>query len=189
MKNRFLVLGIALILALATAACNRNERAGKLDKDQVRAALDKAGYNDVKVDVDNDKGVVTLSGNAASPEVKAKAEDVAKSVSGNYVVANEIGIRPEGAESEARKVESNLDDAIKSDWKALVAANKWEDQHINADVKNGVLRLKGDVDTPSQRAAIEKEAAKLPHVQQVVNELDIKSAKGKKKAAPMSAQE
>jgi fructose-bisphosphate aldolase class II len=69
------------------------------------------------------------------------------------------------------------------------AKNKWENQHINADVKNGVLTLKGDVDTPGQRAAVEKAAAKIPNVEQVVNELQVKSAKKGKTSAAQSASE
>ena len=41
----------------------------------------------------------------------------------------------------------------------------------------GVITLKGDVDRPAQRAAMEKTASSLPGVQQVVNELDVKGAK------------
>ncbi len=54
-------------------------------------------------------------------------------------------------------------------------------------MKNGVLTLKGDVDTPQMRADVEKAAAKLPNVQQVVNELEVKNAKGNKKAAGQAA--
>jgi osmotically-inducible protein OsmY len=37
--------------------------------------------------------------------------------------------------------------------------------------------LKGDVDTAGQRQQVEKLAASVPNVQQVVNELDVKGAK------------
>jgi hyperosmotically inducible periplasmic protein len=190
MRNRILALGIALIMFFALAACSNNKReANKLDKDQVRAALDNAGYKDVKFDIDNDKDVVTLTGDVPQADAKTKAEEAVKNVAGNYVIANEIAVRPEGMESQAKKVDSNLDDAIKSDWKALEAANKWGNQHINADVNNGVLTLKGDVDTESQRTQIEKSAAKLPNVQQVVNELQVKNAKNANKKKTTAAQE
>ena len=81
-------------------------------------------------------------------------------------------------ESTARKVESNTDDAIEDHFKAAIAANHWENQHIRSDAKNGVLTLDGDVDTSAQRAAVERAAAKIPGVQQVVNKLEVK---GKKK--------
>jgi osmotically-inducible protein OsmY len=40
-----------------------------------------------------------------------------------------------------------------------------------------VLTLKGDVDTSDQRQQVEKLAASVPNVQQVVNELDVKVGK------------
>ncbi|HWR37074.1 MAG TPA: BON domain-containing protein [Clostridia bacterium] len=187
MKIKWLIVALALMLAFSIACTSNRNKAGNLKDDTVKNALAQAGYDDVRVDIDNDKGVVTLNGNVKSQEDKSRAEQVARSVAAKYVVANELGVRPEGAEGEARKVESNLDDAIKSDWKALEAKMSWENQHINADVKNGVLTLKGDVDTPGQRAEVEKAAAKLPHVQQVVNELEVKSAKHSKKAASQTA--
>jgi osmotically-inducible protein OsmY len=83
----------------------------------------------------------------------------------------------------ARGVQSNTDDAIQDHWKAVVAGHNWKNQHVDADVKNGVITLKGDVDTPAQRTAMEKTAASIPGVQQVVNELEVKGAKRKKAAA------
>ncbi|HVG92214.1 MAG TPA: BON domain-containing protein, partial [Alphaproteobacteria bacterium] len=94
-------------------------------------------------------------------------------------VSNEIGVRPEGAESEAKKIDSNVDDAIEKDFKAVIIAHRLEKQHIRFDAKNGVLTLKGDVDTSNQREQVEKLAAAVPNVQQVVNELDVKGAKRK----------
>lgn len=180
MKTKFLALGMALLLIFGVACSSNKKSSAKLDDDTVKNQLQQAGLNDVKVDVDNDKKVVKLEGNVKTDAEKAQAEQIARQAAPDFVVANEVGIRPEGAESQARKVEGNLDDAIKNDWKALEAQNNWGDQHIRTDVKNGVLTLKGDVDTPQMRADVEKAAAKLPNVQQVVNELDVKSAKGKK---------
>ena len=112
----------------------------------------------------------------ANPIVKAGR--VAQQAAPGKVVANELAVRPEGMESTARKVESNTDDAIEDHFKAAIAANHWENQHIRSDAKNGVLTLDGDVDTSAQRAAVERAAAKIPGVQQVVNKLEVK---GKKK--------
>ena len=104
---------------------------------------------------------------------------MAKTAAAGYVVSDEIGVRPEGNESPARKIDSNLDSAIEKDFKAVIIANRMEKQHIRFDAKNGVLTLKGDVDNASQRAQVEKLAADVPNVQQVVNELDVKGAKKK----------
>jgi len=189
MKTRFLPLGLAILMILGlSVACSNNKRAG-IDEDQVKNQLQQAGLNDVKVHVDNDKKVVRLDGDVQTDQQKDQAEQIAKQAAPAYVVSNEIGVRPENASGQAGKVDSNLDDGIKSDWKALEAKNNWGNQHINADVKNGVLTLKGDVDTPAQRTAIEKAAATIPNVTQVVNELDVKSAKHNKKSNAQTATE
>ncbi len=94
-------------------------------------------------------------------------------------MANEILVQPEGMEGDAKKIQSNLDDAIEKDYKAAVIANHLDKQHIRFDAKNGVLTLKGDVDTMQQREAAEQLAAKTPNVTQVVNELEVKGKKRK----------
>jgi hyperosmotically inducible periplasmic protein len=187
MRTKFLSLGIAILMTVGLSiACNNSKKAG-IDGDQVKNQLQQAGLNDVKVHVDNDKKVVRLDGNVQTDQQKDQAEQIAKQAAPAYVVSNEIGVRPENASGEAKKVDSNLDDAIGKDWKALEAKNHWENQHIRTDVKNGVLTLKGDVDTQQQRTEIEKAAAQIPNVTQVVNELDVKSAKNKKKSNAQTA--
>lgn len=190
MKMKFLALGAALLLVVGlSVACSNNKmKTGKMDDSIIKNQLKQANLNDVKVKLDNDKKVVTLDGTVQTDDQKTEAEQIAKTAAPDYVVSNEIGVRPENASGEASKVDSNLDDAIKSDWKALEAKNHWGNQHINADVKNGVLTLKGDVDTQHQRTEIEKAAATIPNVTQVVNELDVKSAKHGKKSAQTASE-
>lgn len=171
----------SLLLALAIG-CSTNKANTPDVKDQVSKALDNAGYKDLKIDVNNDKQLVTLTGDVKTQEDKDKAENIAKNAAGGYVISNEIGVRPEGVESEAKKIDSNVDDAIEKDFKAVIIAHRLEKQHIRYDAKNGVLTLKGDVDTPGLRDQVEKLAASVPNVQQVVNELDVKG--GKRRTAP-----
>jgi hyperosmotically inducible protein len=169
----------AVFALIMLVGCSQQKANVPAAKDQVEAALNQNNLGDVKVAEDRDKGVITLSGNVKTDEDKQRAEQLAKQSAPGEVIANEIGVRPAGQESQAGKVDSNTDDAIENHMKALIAANNWNDQHIRFDAKNGVLTLKGDVDTPDQRASVEKEAANIPGVQQVVNELQVKgSAKG-----------
>lgn len=174
---------LAALLITIGIGCNTNKASTPDVKDQVSHALGNAGFKDVKVATDNNKQLVTLSGDVKTQEDKERAEDVAKSASAGWVVANEIGVRPEGVEGAARKIDSNVDTAIEKDFKAVLIANHMDNQHIRYDAKNGVLTLKGDVDTAAQRGEAEKLAASVPNVQQVVNELDIKGAKGKRSHA------
>ncbi len=177
MRVKNIMAALASLLLFAAIGCSSNKASTPDVKDQVSKALDNAGYKDVKVAVNHDKELVTVSGDVKSEEDKNRAGELAKSAAQGYVISNEIGIRPEGVEHDARRIDSNVDDAIKKDFKAVIIAHRLEKQHIRFDAKNGVLTLKGDVDSPDQRAEVEKLAASVPNVQQVVNELDVKGGK------------
>ena len=181
MRAKGILPSCAALLLTIAIGCNTNKASTPDVKDQVAHALGNAGFKDVKVSSDNNKQLVTLQGDVKTQEDKERAEDVAKSASAGWVVANELGVRPDGVESAARKIDSNVDSAIEKDYKAVLIANRLDNQHIRYDAKNGVLTLKGDVDTAAQRQNAEKLAATVPNVQQVVNELDVK--KGGHKAA------
>lgn len=178
MKPRLTIAAILiLVMGLAVGCASDRDRGARLDDDKIDNALKQANMDDIRVSVDHDQKVVTLDGEVRTDADKARAEQIAQANASGYVVRNQVGVRPEGAESQAKDIDSAQDDAIKSGWEAVVAKNKWDNQHINADVKNGVITLKGDVDRPTQRAAAEKAAARIPNVKQVVNELEVKTAR------------
>jgi hyperosmotically inducible protein len=177
MRLKNLMATLAAFLLCVAIGCTSDKASTPDVKDQVSKALANAGYKDVKVATNNDKQLVTLTGDVKTQEDKEKANELAKTAAGGYVVSNEVGVRPEGVEGAAKKIDSNVDDAIEKDFKAVIIANRLEKQHIRYDAKNGVLTLKGNVDTPVQRTQVEKLAATVPNVQQVVNELDVKGAK------------
>ncbi len=178
MRSRMIAaLGAAIMLLTFAAACSQQRANAPAYKDQVEQALKQNGLGDINVDEDRDKGVITLKGNVQSDDAKAQAQQLAQQAAPGRIISNELAVRPPGAEGQARKIESNTDDAIKDHFKAAITAHNWDNQHIRYDANNGVLTLKGDVDTPAQRAEVEKVAASVPGVQQVVNELDIKGAK------------
>ena len=171
----------ALVLCLGIWGCSKNRANNPSYKDAVSAALDRDSLKDVKVDEDRDKGVITLDGKVRSEDEKAKAEEDAKAAAPGMIVANQIQVQPEGMESEAKKIDKNLDSAIKDNLKAAFTQNGLDKKHIDFDVNNGVVTLKGKVDNPVEREQAEKIAASVPNVQQVVNEVDVKG--GKKGAA------
>lgn len=176
MKSSKLVSVAGLILAIAVSlACNQQSKAPDVT-DSVRQALDQAGLKDVKVSQDRDKGVVTLSGTVPSDHDKTEAESIARSVAGTQVVANEIGVRPPGEESTAKKVESDLDKAIDKNVDAVLVQHKLN-HDVRYDVNNGTVTLKGNVTSESQRTSVEKLVARVPNVRQVVNELEVKNQK------------
>jgi hyperosmotically inducible periplasmic protein len=123
--------------------------------DSVRLSLDQAGLRDVSVSQDREKGVVTLSGTTASETEKAQAESIAKSITSSQVVANQIAVRPPGDESTAKEVDSALDKGIEKNLDAQLIQRKWN-HDIKYDVKNGVVTLKGEVNSKGQRSMAEK---------------------------------
>jgi hyperosmotically inducible protein len=178
MRTKLIALLTTMFLALAVMiGCSQNRANTPSAKENVEKSLDQNSMKDVKVNEDRDKGVITLTGEVKSEEAKAQAEEIAKSNANGMVVANEIAVRPEGAEGDARKIAGNVDDGIKDNLKAAFVANHLDDQHIRTDIKEGVVTLKGDVDTMDQRAMAEKVAASTPNVSQVVNELKVKGKK------------
>lgn len=177
------IFAVAALLLSIFIGCSTNKASTPDVKQRVASALGNAGFKNLTVSSDNDKQLVTLKGDVKTLEEKDRAEDVAKSASAGWVVANEIGVRPEGVENAASQIDSNVDSAIEKDFKAVLIANRLDNQRIHYNAKNGVLTLKGAVATAAQREEAEKLAATVPNVQQVVNELDINGAKHSRKAA------
>lgn len=177
--NRQFLLGSASVLvgALVVTGC-QNKSAHPDEKPAVTSSLSSNNLGDVSVSQDRDKGVMTLTGNVGSDDQKTQAENLAKQAAPDYTVADEIGVRPPGAESQAKSVSSDLDSAIEDNFKASLKANKnLDDQSIHASAKNGTLVLKGTVKTVKQKKEAEKLAKQVPNVQQVVNELEVKPSK------------
>ncbi len=159
-----------------TLACsNKPPKAPDVAGD-VRHSLDQAGLNDVSVSQDRDKSVVTLKGNVSNDDDKARAESIARSIAGTEVISNEIGVRPGGEESTAKKVDSDLDSGIDKNLDAMLIQHRLK-RDVRYDVTNGVVTLKGDVPSQAQRSSVEKMAEQVPNVKQVVNELEVKGQK------------
>lgn len=177
-QYKFLTGSVAILTgALVVSGCN-NKSAHPDEKSAVTNSLSSNSLSDVSVSQDQDKGVMTLTGNVASADQKSQAEALTRQAAPDYTVANEIGVRPTGAESQAKAVDSNLDSAIEDNYKASLKANKHlDDQSIDYSAKNGTLVLKGSVKTAAQKVEAGKLAKEVPNVQQVVNEIEVKPGK------------
>jgi hyperosmotically inducible protein len=172
-----IVLTAALGGVLVLAACNRNAQHPDV-KDAVDSAMTQHGLGVVKVSQDREKGVLTLTGDVESTDQKTQAEAVAKQAAPDYVVANELGIRPIGAESQFKGIDSNLDNGIEDNFKAALKSNRTLDaQSISCKAKNGTLVLSGSVKTAAQKSEAMKLAKNIPNVKEVVNELEVKPSK------------
>lgn len=171
MKFRSLVIATAVSLFFATSACSKHSTTTY--KDSVKTALEQAELKDVSVSEDAEKNTITLGGTLHSNEAKQNAENVAKANAGERIVVNEVSVQPVGQESEARNIASSLDNGIENNYKAALISKGLDKQHIRFDAKNGVLTLKGNVKTTTQRKEAEQLAQSVPNVQQVLNEIDV----------------
>jgi osmotically-inducible protein OsmY len=168
-----------ILAALALGAllgCSATSTKSAEVADSIQSSLQQAGFKDVSVSQDREKGIVTLGGRVASEGEKAQAESIAKSLAGQQVVANSIAVLPPGAEKDARQVNSDLDKGIDHNLHAALVVEKL-DEHVKYTVKNHVVTLAGNVDTPEKRARAGEIASTVPNVQQVVNELQVKAQK------------
>ena len=167
---------LAAMVVGALVGCSTTSTKAPDVSDGLRSSLDRAGFKDVSVSQDRDKGVVTLGGHVAADSDKSQAESIARSIAGTQVVSNQIAVLPPGAESEAKTVNSELDKAIEHNLDAALIQNKLHER-VKYAVKNHVVTLSGEVDSQSKRARAESVASGVPNVQQVVNELQVKGQK------------
>jgi hyperosmotically inducible protein len=175
-RGKFLTTA-AIILGGVVFVAGCNNKTHQDEKSAVNQALNGGNYSSIDVSQDRDKGVMTLKGNVASQEDKIKAGDLAKQAAPDYAIANEIGVRPPEA-ANAGAVASNIDSAIEDNFKASIKAHEnLNDQSIHGSAKNGTLVIKGTVKTAQQKKEAADLAKKVPNVQQVVNELDVKPSK------------
>jgi len=177
MSSRALSLAAgAVLLAGALVGCSRSDTRSPAVADEIRKSLNQVGYKDVSVSQDREKGVVTITGHVPSASDKQQAESIAKSMAVGQVVADEIEVLPVGADHDARAVNSDLDQGIDKNLDAALIQNKLK-RDVSFDVKNGVVTLKGSVNSQIRRNQAEHIASSVPNVQQVVNELQVKNQK------------
>jgi osmotically-inducible protein OsmY len=160
----------------ALAGCSSSAAKAVDVADSVHASLVQAGFKDISVAQDRDKGVVTLGGHVATDGEKTQAESIARSLALGQVVANQIAVLPAGDERASKAMNLDLDDGIANNLDAALIGEKLH-QSVYYAVKNHVVTLTGDVDSEGKRARAEALAAGVPNVQQVVNELQVRGQK------------
>ena len=174
-KIRLSVAMLALFAAGALVGCSGTAASPDVS-DHIRKSLDQAGFKDVSVSQDRDKGIVTLGGQVASENEKSQAESLAKSLAGAQVVADQIAVIPKGVEKEAKAVNSDLDEGIEKNLDAALIQNRMHG-NVKYEVKSGVVTLTGEVNSQYKRDHAEQVATRVPNVKQVVNDLQVKNQK------------
>ena len=167
---------LALLAVGILTGCSGTSTKSPDVSDSIRKSLDQAGFKDVTVSQDRDKGIVTLGGQVANENDKSQAESLAKSLAGAQVVADQIAVIPVGAEKEAKAVNSDLDQGIENNLDAALIQNKLH-KSVKYEVKSGVVTLTGEVNSPYKRDRAEKVATSVPNMKQVVNNLQVKNQK------------
>jgi hyperosmotically inducible periplasmic protein len=176
MKKLRLSVAILTLFAAGTLAGCSGTAASPDVADGIRKSLDQAGFKDVSVSQDRDKGVVTLGGQVGSENDKSQAESLAKSLAGAQVVADQIAVIPKGVEKEAKAVNSDLDEGIEKNLDAALIQNRMRG-NVKYEVKSGVVTLTGEVNSQYKRDHAERVATRVPNVKQVVNDLQVKNQK------------
>src|ERR1017187_8139035 len=151
MKKLRLSVAILALLAVGILAGCSGPTASPDVSDSIRKSLDQAGFKDVTVSQDREKGIVTLGGQVASENDKSQAESLAKSLAGAQVIADQIAVIPVGIEKEAKAVNSDLDKGIEKNLDAALIQNRMHD-NVKYEVKNGVVTLTGEVNSEAKRA-------------------------------------
>ena len=173
MKKKILITTSILVAMLIGAGCTQTGTA-RSQADAVKQALEQADLKDVSVSDDASKRTITLGGTLHSDDAKGRAGDIAKQAAPDRTIANEISVQPVGDESQAKAVASNLDDGIENNYKAALISKRLDKLSIHYKAKNGVLTLSGGVKNPQQKSQAEMLASKVPNVQQVVNQLEVR---------------
>jgi hyperosmotically inducible periplasmic protein len=173
---KLLFASLTLLAIGAMLGCSGASAKSPDVSDNIRNSLDQAGFKNVSVKEDRDKGVVTLGGNVTTESAKSQAESLAKSLAGAQVVADEIAVIPVGVEEDAKAVNSDLDKGIEENLDAALIQNKMHD-NVKYEVKSGVVTLSGEVNSQDKRDNAEKVATNVPNVKQVVNDLQVKDQK------------
>jgi osmotically-inducible protein OsmY len=178
MKSLKKLASFLAVVAIGTLAlgCSTGSTKSPDVSDNIRKDLDQAHLGEVSASQDRDKGVVKLGGHVGSDSEKSQAETIAKADAAGQVVADEIAVISPVGDRKTEIVNSDLDKGIEKNLDAALIQSKLN-KGVKYDVKNGVVTLKGDVNSQTKRTRVETIASNVPNVQQVVNELEVKGQK------------
>jgi hyperosmotically inducible protein len=170
-----------LILAVTLGACSATrtqESAGEVIDDssltaKVKAALVEDPITKAnQINVETYRGVVQLGGFVDSAEQKARATEVARSVTGVQEVRNDLRVSDADQNTMGQKVDDTL---ITTQVKAkLIADPATEAYKINVETKGAVVQLSGFVDSADAKQRAGDVARSVDGVNSVDNDLEIR---------------
>lgn len=153
--------------------------------DQLKAA-------DVKIEVNSQKKLATLSGTVETEALHTKAIELARSVQPELTIEDRIDVNPneasrgrytrELAKEEWRKAEESgesVGDLLGDAWihskivAKLIASSQTQQRKINVDVANGEVTLHGSVQYAAQKNEAERIAKDTEGVKRVNNQIEV----------------
>jgi len=114
-----------------------------------------------EISVETKDGIATLNGSTSNLLAKRKAKEITQSISGVLGVVNNLKVTATRTDS---LVDRDVDKALATD----PATEKWQ---INADVNNGVVTLKGAVDSWQERKLADLIASRVKGVKEINNNI------------------
>lgn len=132
------------------------------------------GISPLSVNVDTARGVVTLFGSVATEELKERAGEEVRKISGVKAVENEIQVVPDVA---AERVEAQDEEIQAAVVKRIGEREALGDADIDVQVENRVARLTGTVASQSDRLTALTVARATSGVHQVIDDLKLERPK------------
>ncbi|NMM47407.1 BON domain-containing protein [Marinigracilibium pacificum] len=156
---------VTVLIFFVLTACSPSD--ADIKKAVESALKSTPELNSVMVEVD--KGVVRLTGEVPSEEMKKNAQDLISNVSGLKEVNNSIAVVPPGPTPEelAQKADDNLKQKVMENFQT------YEVEGVNVSVSNGTVVLTGEVKRDNleqvMQAAMESGAAKVDNQLTIVD--------------------
>jgi hyperosmotically inducible periplasmic protein len=176
-RSAFVIASSAL-LTTTLALCGCGHSGHPDDRMAVYNALNQHDLRSVNVSQDRGAGTITLSGIVGAAIQKQEAVQFAQQAAPGYSIVDRLKVENAGVQGaiKAAQKDAKLDSAIEDHYEATLAAHK-NLKDIHASAYNQTLTLKGSVKTYKEREEAEDLAKKVPKVDHVVNEIQIKGAK------------
>ncbi|REK09065.1 MAG: BON domain-containing protein [Planctomycetota bacterium] len=157
---------LSAVVPAAVPALQTDQAISDKVEDELRYDL---AVNPDRIDVTTLDGVVTLDGRVTNLLAKRRAEHIAETVKGVRAVVNRVEVRFSAGLSD-----SELKDDVRA---ALSGDPATEDYDVRVDVRDGVVLLRGTVDSWQQQELAERVVAAVRGVTEVRNLVAVDSGR------------
>lgn len=138
----------------------------------------------LNIDVDTEKGIVTLSGNVASREEAKMASKLAADTEGVRKVKNnlKVGSTPSDTTVASSNTTESTSGNVKDGWvttrvkAALLYDNRVDGTDIHVDTAQGIVTLTGAVNNKNERDIAKQITRSIGGVKSVVDKIDVAQA-------------